>query len=148
MDNTQTHSQRNVRKSQPMTIQNYSGPWRDFLERLQCVDVPDAVSSCQDPLVRDQSASAGVPPFPLSVVLQRDLEPDERRARADLIFNVLITIICIIVLRQGLCVRVCVVQDCVCMGVICEHVSVLCVCVCACVWVCVRACVQIGRAHV
>lgn len=35
---------------------------------------PDAVSSSEDPLVRDQSTSTGVPPLALFVVLQGNLK--------------------------------------------------------------------------
>lgn len=38
-----------------------------------CGFLPDTVSSSEDPLLRDESSSTGVPPLPISVVLQGNL---------------------------------------------------------------------------
>lgn len=48
-----------------------------MLLRIWCIFItsfiPDTVSSSEDPLLRDESSSTGVPPLPISVVLQGNL---------------------------------------------------------------------------
>lgn len=51
--------------------------------------IPDTVSSSEDPLLRDQSASTGVSPLALSVVLQGNLKRTHEHNKPSLSLNVL-----------------------------------------------------------